>query len=240
MQGIHQEDTVNQDLITELRKEFGMVHDDFYMVLTDTDMKVKVGEKSCGCCAGLGWNHTQTLSQSVKLKEMIEWLNLTCDDIHNDINNCTWFFTGEWFGASVSNWHSSDLWACEGTFVHVKNPRKYFTFQMFCSNPTRFPSPWRPSSTTLTPSPLAFARWKNRRGMVFSVRKRTSPGHWRTFSPGELHARHLSQPLKWWIWHWTDTQFDTQHCKIRPILWYQGWNWAFSTKHTQDFRFRVI
>lgn len=53
MQSIHQEDTVNQDLITELRKEFGMVHDDFYMVLTDTDMKVKVGEKSCGCCAGL-------------------------------------------------------------------------------------------------------------------------------------------------------------------------------------------
>lgn len=51
MQGIHQEDTVNQDLITELRKEFGMVHDDFYMVLTDTDMKVKVGEKA----AVLGW-----------------------------------------------------------------------------------------------------------------------------------------------------------------------------------------
>uniref|UniRef100_H3D1X6 Coiled-coil domain-containing protein 80 n=1 Tax=Tetraodon nigroviridis TaxID=99883 RepID=H3D1X6_TETNG len=41
MKGIHQEDTVNQDLITELRKEFGMVHDDFYMVLTDTDMKTK-------------------------------------------------------------------------------------------------------------------------------------------------------------------------------------------------------
>lgn len=53
MKGIHQEDTVNQDLITELRKEFGMVHDDFYMVLTDTDMKVKVGEKSCCCCVCL-------------------------------------------------------------------------------------------------------------------------------------------------------------------------------------------
>lgn len=34
---------VNQDLITELRKEFSMTHDDFYMVLTDTDMRVKVG-----------------------------------------------------------------------------------------------------------------------------------------------------------------------------------------------------
>lgn len=46
MKGIHQEDTVNQDLITQLRKEFRMVHDDFYMVLTDADMKIKVGKKS--------------------------------------------------------------------------------------------------------------------------------------------------------------------------------------------------
>lgn len=41
MKGIDQEDTVNQDLITELRKEFTMVHDDFYMVLADTDTKIK-------------------------------------------------------------------------------------------------------------------------------------------------------------------------------------------------------
>ncbi|XP_034042212.1 LOW QUALITY PROTEIN: coiled-coil domain-containing protein 80 [Thalassophryne amazonica] len=41
MKGLRQEDLVNQDLITELRKEFGMTHDDFYMVLTDTDMRVK-------------------------------------------------------------------------------------------------------------------------------------------------------------------------------------------------------
>lgn len=46
MKGIHQEDTLNQDLITELRKEFRMVHDDFYMVLTDTDIKIKVGTTS--------------------------------------------------------------------------------------------------------------------------------------------------------------------------------------------------
>lgn len=46
MKGIHQEDTLNQDLITELRKEFRMVHDDFYMVLTDTDIKIKVGMTS--------------------------------------------------------------------------------------------------------------------------------------------------------------------------------------------------
>ncbi|XP_042283177.1 coiled-coil domain-containing protein 80 isoform X1 [Thunnus maccoyii] len=41
MKGLRQEDLVNQDLITELRKEFSMTHDDFYMVLTDTDMRVK-------------------------------------------------------------------------------------------------------------------------------------------------------------------------------------------------------
>lgn len=51
MKGIHHEDTVNQDLITELRKEFRMVHDDFYMVLTDTDTKIKVRKKSYCCCS---------------------------------------------------------------------------------------------------------------------------------------------------------------------------------------------
>lgn len=34
---------MNQDLITELRKDYGMIYDDFYMVLTDVDMRVKVG-----------------------------------------------------------------------------------------------------------------------------------------------------------------------------------------------------
>ncbi|XP_037543005.1 coiled-coil domain-containing protein 80 [Nematolebias whitei] len=41
MKVLRQEDLVNQDLITELRKEFGMTYDEFYMVLTDTDMRVK-------------------------------------------------------------------------------------------------------------------------------------------------------------------------------------------------------
>ncbi|XP_074513796.1 coiled-coil domain-containing protein 80 [Sebastes fasciatus] len=41
MKGLRQEDLVNQDLITELRKDFSMTHDDFYMVLTDADMRVK-------------------------------------------------------------------------------------------------------------------------------------------------------------------------------------------------------
>ncbi|XP_025760030.1 coiled-coil domain-containing protein 80-like [Oreochromis niloticus] len=41
MKGLSQEDLVNQDLITELTKEFGMTYEEFYMVLTDTDMRVK-------------------------------------------------------------------------------------------------------------------------------------------------------------------------------------------------------
>lgn len=42
MKGLRQEDLVNQELITELRKEFGMTYNDFHMVLTDFDMRVKV------------------------------------------------------------------------------------------------------------------------------------------------------------------------------------------------------
>ncbi|KAM6934926.1 coiled-coil domain-containing protein 80 [Xenentodon cancila] len=41
MKGLRQEDLVNQDLITELRKAFEMTYEEFYMVLTDTDMRVK-------------------------------------------------------------------------------------------------------------------------------------------------------------------------------------------------------
>lgn len=33
---------INQELITAFRKELGMVYNDFFMVLTDFDMKVKV------------------------------------------------------------------------------------------------------------------------------------------------------------------------------------------------------
>lgn len=46
MKGLRQEDLVNQDLITELRKEFAMTYDDFYMVLADTNMRIKVGTRS--------------------------------------------------------------------------------------------------------------------------------------------------------------------------------------------------
>lgn len=42
MKVIEDEDLVDQQLISELRKEYGMTYNDFFMVLTDTDMKVKV------------------------------------------------------------------------------------------------------------------------------------------------------------------------------------------------------
>lgn len=68
MKGIHQEDTLNQDLITELRKEFRMVHDDFYMVLTDTDMKIKVGTTSSA--------HSQNKKEGSLLCDSYSHINL--------------------------------------------------------------------------------------------------------------------------------------------------------------------
>lgn len=44
MKGLRQEDLENQDLITELRKAYGMIYNDFYVVLTDVDMKRKVNK----------------------------------------------------------------------------------------------------------------------------------------------------------------------------------------------------
>ncbi|XP_052005085.1 coiled-coil domain-containing protein 80-like [Xyrauchen texanus] len=41
MKGLRQEDLENKNLITELRKEYGMTYSDFFMVLTDLDMKGK-------------------------------------------------------------------------------------------------------------------------------------------------------------------------------------------------------
>ncbi|XP_036911029.1 coiled-coil domain-containing protein 80 [Sturnira hondurensis] len=41
MQVVDDEDLVDQHLISELRKEYGMTYDDFFMVLTDVDLKVK-------------------------------------------------------------------------------------------------------------------------------------------------------------------------------------------------------
>lgn len=42
MKGLRKGELVNQDLIGELRKGFGMTDNEFFMVLTDFDVKVKV------------------------------------------------------------------------------------------------------------------------------------------------------------------------------------------------------
>lgn len=42
MKVIEDEDLVDQHLINELRREYGMTYNDFFMVLTDTDMRAKV------------------------------------------------------------------------------------------------------------------------------------------------------------------------------------------------------
>lgn len=42
MRGLQGDDLFNHDLIMAFRKELGMTHDDFYMVLTDFEIKVKV------------------------------------------------------------------------------------------------------------------------------------------------------------------------------------------------------
>lgn len=41
MRVVDDEDLVDQHLISELRKEYGMTYNDFFMVLTDVDLRVK-------------------------------------------------------------------------------------------------------------------------------------------------------------------------------------------------------
>jgi hypothetical protein len=42
MRVVDDEDLVDQHLISELRKEYGMTYNEFFMVLTDVDLRVKV------------------------------------------------------------------------------------------------------------------------------------------------------------------------------------------------------
>lgn len=47
MRVVDDADLVDQHLINELRKEYGMTYNDFFMVLTDLDMRVKVWAPIC-------------------------------------------------------------------------------------------------------------------------------------------------------------------------------------------------
>ena len=44
LKGVPRDDLTSQPLIKTLRKELGMTFNDYYMVLTDFDMKVKVSD----------------------------------------------------------------------------------------------------------------------------------------------------------------------------------------------------
>lgn len=48
MHVVDDEDLVDQHLISELRKEYGMTYNDFFMVLTDVDLRVKVRALAVG------------------------------------------------------------------------------------------------------------------------------------------------------------------------------------------------
>lgn len=48
MHVVDDEDLVDQHLIGELRKEYGMTYNDFFMVLTDVDLRVKVRALAVG------------------------------------------------------------------------------------------------------------------------------------------------------------------------------------------------
>ncbi|KAL6484965.1 hypothetical protein MHYP_G00070100 [Metynnis hypsauchen] len=77
MKGLRQEDLVNQDLITDLRKEFGMVYNDFYMVLTDVDMKWKqFYEVPIAMKAVFGY--TDTFSSRIREMEQQKRDGVTC------------------------------------------------------------------------------------------------------------------------------------------------------------------
>jgi len=45
LKGVPQDDLTNQDLIRALRKDLGLTLNDFYMVLTDYDLKAKVSAR---------------------------------------------------------------------------------------------------------------------------------------------------------------------------------------------------
>lgn len=76
MKVIEDEDLVDQQLISELRKEYGMTYNDFFMVLTDTDMKVKVRASTLSMnSALLKENALETYEKNI---EKFRKLHFTC------------------------------------------------------------------------------------------------------------------------------------------------------------------
>ncbi|KAF4086916.1 hypothetical protein AMELA_G00089810 [Ameiurus melas] len=77
MKGLQQEDLENQELIKDLRKEFRMTYNDFYMVLTDMDMKWKqVYEVPIAMKAVFGY--IDTFSSRIREMEQQKRDGVTC------------------------------------------------------------------------------------------------------------------------------------------------------------------
>lgn len=79
MKVIEDEDLVDQQLISELRKEYGMTYNDFFMVLTDTDMKVKVRVSTLSTQLSwkkMHWKHNWNWKKKKNLGNYITYLHV--------------------------------------------------------------------------------------------------------------------------------------------------------------------
>ncbi|KAK2889018.1 hypothetical protein Q8A67_014393 [Cirrhinus molitorella] len=77
LRGLPNSDLINQDLITAFRKHFGMIYNDFNMVLTDVDMKVKQRYEVPIVMKAV-FDYTDTLSTRIKEMEQQRKLAVTC------------------------------------------------------------------------------------------------------------------------------------------------------------------
>ncbi|RXN24890.1 coiled-coil domain-containing 80-like protein [Labeo rohita] len=77
LRGLPNSDPINQDLITAFRKHYGMIYNDFNMVLTDVDMKVKQRYEVPIVMKAV-FDYIDTLSTRIKEMEQQRKLAITC------------------------------------------------------------------------------------------------------------------------------------------------------------------
>ncbi|XP_072539027.1 coiled-coil domain-containing protein 80 [Salminus brasiliensis] len=77
VRGLPDSDLINQELITAFRKELGLVYNDFYMVLTDFDIKVKQ-EYEVPIIMKAVFDYIDTFSSRLKEMELQRKLGIAC------------------------------------------------------------------------------------------------------------------------------------------------------------------
>ncbi|XP_017570436.1 coiled-coil domain-containing protein 80 [Pygocentrus nattereri] len=77
VRGLPDSELINQELITAFRKELGMLYNDFYMVLTDFDMKVKQ-EYEVPIIMKAVFDYIDTFSSRLKEMELQRKLGIAC------------------------------------------------------------------------------------------------------------------------------------------------------------------